>query len=547
MRTGGQILVAELRRHGVDRIFCVPGESYLAALDALHDAPEIDLVVCRMEAGAANMAEADGKLTGRPGICFVTRGPGATHASVGVHTAMQDSTPMLLLVGQVARAHRRREAFQEVDFEAMFAPLAKWAHEIDDPRRVPEAVARAFTIATSGRPGPVVLSLPEDMLTEEAEVPDAASPTWPHQADVGQADLELVRELLAESKRPLVVVGGGVWSEQAAGDLVAFAEASDVPVCTTFRRQSYVDNTARVYCGYAGIAIDPRLAQRIRDCDFLLALGARLGEATTSGYTLVAHPETGKRFVHVYPDPDELGSVYQPEIGIVASPTAFAAALGGLEPVDSSAWHSWTAEARRDYLAWYERPAAVGVLDMGAVIEVLRERLPENAILTNGAGSFSIWAHRFYPFRRYGTQLAPTSGAMGYGVPAAIAAKLRHPDRPVIAFAGDGDFLMTGQELATAVQYGAAVVFLVVNNGMYGTIRLHQERDYPGRVVGTGLQNPDFAAYARAFGAYGEIVERSEEFEAAFDRAMASGGPALLELRVDPEDIAPGARLTTSL
>jgi acetolactate synthase-1/2/3 large subunit len=544
MRSGGRILVDQLRLHGADRIFAVPGESYLAALDALHDVPELELVVCRMEAGAANMAEADGKLTGRPGICFVTRGPGATHASVGVHTALQDSTPMLLLVGQVARAHRRREAFQEVDFEAMFAPLAKWACEIDDPRRIPEVVARAFAVATSGRPGPVVLSLPEDMLVEQADVDDVAGATWPYQADVREEELALVRELLAASERPLVLLGGGVWSEEAGRDLVAWAEANEVPICTSFRRQSYVDNRSRVYCGYAGIAIDRKLAQRIRDCDFLLVLGARLGEATTSGYTLLAAPETGKQLVHVYPEAAELGRVYQPELGVLASPTAFAAALRSLEPLDGSRWREWAESARADYLAQLEHAPAAGPLDLGAVIDTLRGRLSADAILTNGAGSFSIWAHRFYVFSRHGTQLAPTSGAMGYGVPAAIAAKLRHPDREVVCVAGDGDFLMTGQELATAVQCRAAVVVLVFNNSMYGTIRMHQERAYPGRVVGTALVNPDFAAYARAFGAHGEVVQRTEEFAPAFERALASGKPALLELRADADAIAPGATLS---
>jgi acetolactate synthase-1/2/3 large subunit len=544
VRTGGQILVDQLRLHGADRIFAVPGESYLAALDALHDRPELELVVCRMEAGAANMAEADGKLTGRPGICFVTRGPGATHAAVGVHTAFQDSTPMLLLVGQVARPHRGREAFQEVDFEAMFTPLAKWACEIDEVARIPELMARAFAVATSGRPGPVVLALPEDLLAEQADVADVAGPTWPHLPDVGDGELELVRGLLAASERPLAIVGGGVWSEQAGRDLAAWCEANEVPVCTSFRRQSYVDNRSPAYCGYAGIAIDPSLARRIRECDFLLCLGARLGEATTSGYELIPAPETGKRFVHVYPEPSELGRVYQPEVAIVASPPAFAAALRGLAPVDPSPWRAWAREARDEYLAQLEHAPVPGTVDLGAVMDVLRDRLPGDAILTNGAGNFSVWAHRFYVFTQHGTQLGPTSGAMGYGVPAGIAAKLRRPERIVVAFSGDGDFLMTGQELATAVQHEAPLVVLVVNNGMYGTIRMHQERAYPGRVVGTGLRNPDFADYARAFGAHGAVVERTEDFPEAFERALASGLPAVLELRVDPEAITPRASLS---
>lgn len=544
MRTGGRVLVDQLRLHGVDRIFCVPGESYLAALDALYETPEIELVVCRMEAGAASMAEADGKLTGRPGVCFVTRGPGAAHASIGVHIAYQDSTPMLLLVGQVPREHRGREAFQEVDFEAMFAPLSKQSHEIRDPRSVPEVVGRAFAVATSGRPGPVVLSLPEDVLTEETDVEDAPPPTWPYEADVGAADLELVRGLLAEASRPLVLVGGGVWSAEAGEHLIAWAEANDVPVCTSFRRQAYVDNRSRVYCGYAGIAIDPALARRIKACDFLLALGARLGDATTSGYELLEPPGGGRTLVHVYPDPSELGRVYQPDVGIVASPTAFVEALRGLEPVDSAQWRSWTEEARADYLAWLEPTPTPGDVDLGAVMATLRGRLPRDTIITNGAGNFSVWAHRFWSFSAFGTQLGPTNGAMGYGVPAAIAAKLRRPNQLVVAFAGDGDFLMTGQELATAVRHGASILILVFNNGMYGTIRMHQERSYPGRVVGTGLVNPDFAAYARAFGAHGETVARTEEFEPALERSLAAGKPALIELRIHPEAIAPQATLS---
>ncbi|MFN8188697.1 MAG: thiamine pyrophosphate-binding protein [Gaiellales bacterium] len=544
MRTGGRILVDQLRLHGVDRIFCVPGESYLAALDALHDTPEIELVVCRMEAGAANMAEADGKLTGRPGVCFVTRGPGATHASIGVHVAFQDSTPMLLLVGQVPRGHRGREAFQEVDFEAMFAPLAKWAHEVRDARALPEAIARAFAVATSGRPGPVVLSLPEDVLVEQADVHDAPGPTWPYEADVGAADLALTRKLLSGAARPLVLVGGGVWSAQAAIDLAVWAEASEVPVCTSFRRQSYVDNRSRVYCGYTGIAMDPALARRIRDCDVLVALGTRLGDAATGGYELLEPPDTGKRLVHVYPDASELGRVYQPEVGIVASPTAFAAALRGLGPLDPAAWGQWTEAARADYLAHLEPGPTPGDVDLVEVMHVLRQRLPEGAIVTNGAGNFSIWAHRFWAFSEVGTQLGPTNGSMGYGLPAGIAARLRRPDRGVVVFAGDGDFLMTGQELATAVQYEAPIVVLVFNNAMYGTIRMHQERSYPGRVVGTGLRNPDFAALAHAFGAHGETVRATSEFEPALERALEAGVPALIELQVDPEAIAPQETLS---
>lgn len=543
MRTGGRILVDQLLLQGVDRIFSVPGESYLAALDALHDTPQIDLVVCRMEAGAAQMAEADGKLTGRPGVCFVTRGPGATHASVGVHTAFQDSTPMVLLVGQVPRAHRGREAFQEVDLVAMFTPLAKQAWEVESADRLPELVAAAFSTASSGRPGPVVLALPEDVLTEQSAADDVLPAAWPYEANVGPADLAVVADLLRGAKRPLALVGGGVWSEQAALDLAAWAEASSIPVCTSFRRQSYVDNRSPAYCGYAGIAINPALAQRIRESDLLLVVGARLGDATTGGYELVPAPEPGRALVHVYPEASELGRVYQPELGIVASPPAFVAALRAMPAIDGAAWAEWSRSARQDYLAHHEPPAVAGPLDLGHVMRVLRERLPEDAIVTNGAGNFSVWPHRFLPSTRFGTQLGPTNGAMGYGLPAAIAAKLREPGRTVVAFTGDGDFLMTGQELATAVQHGAAILVLVFNNGMYGTIRMHQERAYPARVVGTALENPDFAALARAFGAHGAAVEQTAEFEPALDRALATGGPALVELRTDPELITPTATI----
>ncbi len=541
-RTGGQILVDQLRVHGVDTAFCVPGESYLAVLDALHDS-EIRLVVCRHEAGAANMAEAYGKLTGRPGICLVTRGPGATHASVGVHTARQDSTPLLLLVGQVARGMLGREAFQEIDFRAMFAPIAKWAGQIESADRVPELVGRAFATATAGRPGPVVLALPEDMLTETTDAGDAV-PHGAVRAHPGSADLERMRDVLAGAQRPFVLVGGGGWSAGAAEDMVAFCEGSELPVGTSFRCQDYVDNHSRVYAGHVGIGPDPKLAARVHDADVLLVVGARLGEATTGGYTLVESPRPRQALVHVHADPEELGRVYGPALAINAGSPQFAAAARALEPLDPDAWRMETQRARADYRANLRHAPLPGELDLGEVLAHLRDRLPDDAILTNGAGNFSIWPHRFYEYRHYRTQLAPTSGAMGYGVPAAVAVKLVHPERTVVCFAGDGDFLMTGQELATAVQYSLPFVVLLVNNGMYGTIRMHQERQYPGRVVGTELVNPDFAAYAEAFGAHGEVVERTDDFAPAFERALKAGRPALLELRVDPEAITPRQTLT---
>ena len=544
MRTGAQILVDQLRIHGADTVFCVPGESYIAALDALGAArDQVRLVTCRQEGGAANMAEAYGKLTGRPGICFVTRGPGATNASIGVHTAFQDSTPMLLLVGQVARGNRGREGFQEVDVDRMFDGQSKWAAEITEPARIPELVSRAFHRAVSGRPGPVVLALPEDLLSEACEVEDAG-PYRVVQAHPGAEDLAATRELLAVAERPLMLVGGGTWSAEASRDVMAFAEANGLPAAAAFRWQDAFDNHHRLYIGDAGLAVNPALARRITEADLLLVVGPRLGEAATSGYTLVDVPRPRQKLVHVHPGAEELGRVYQADVPINSGLPQFCAAARALEPVDGSRWTAWAEAARTDYLAHIEPRPAPGGVNVSEIVAWLRERLPRNAIVTNGAGNYTVWAHRFYQFSEYRTQLAPTSGAMGYGVPAAVAAKVVCPDRIVVCFSGDGDFLMCGQELATAVQYDLAVVILVINNGMYGTIRMHQERQFPGRVYGTDLVNPDFAALARAFGACGEIVERTEEFAAAFERALAAGGPALLELRVDPEAITPRATLS---
>jgi len=538
-RTGGQILVDALKVHGVDLAFCVPGESYLAVLDALYDARNsIRLVTCRQEGGAANMAEAYGKLTGRPGICFVTRGPGATNASIGVHTAFQDSTPMILFVGQVAREQAEREAFQEVDYRRMFAPLAKWAAQIDDAARVPELVSQAFHRAVAGRPGPVVIALPEDMLTAAAEVADTGpyKTVRPHP---GPAELQAMRALLAKAHRPFLLLGGGGWDAQAVRDIAAFAEANDLPVGTSFRCQDLLDNTHKNHAGHVGIGPDPALAALVKEADVLLVVGARLGEMTTGGYTLLDVPVPKQTLIHVHAGAEELGRVYQPALAINAGMAQFAAAARALAPVDASRWAARTAQAHRDYLATLEHKGHAGAVQMPAVMKLLRERLPADAILTNGAGNYTTWLHRFYQYRRFRTQLAPTSGAMGYGLPAAVAAKAVHPDRTVVCFAGDGCFLMNGQELATAVQYGLAIIVIVVNNGMYGTIRMHQEREYPTRVHGTDLRNPDFAALARAYGAHGETVETTEQFGPAFERAAASGKPALIEIRLDPEAITP--------
>jgi acetolactate synthase-1/2/3 large subunit len=537
-RSGGQVLVDQLVLHGADLAFGVPGESYLAVLDALHDAP-LRLVVTRHESGAANMAEAYGKLTGRPGVCMVTRGPGATNASNGVHTAFQDSTPMLLLIGQVARDTVGREGFQELDYRAMYGAIAKWATQVDDPARLPEIVARAFAVATSGRPGPVVLALPEDVLSERVDVADAR----PHRAvPAAPAPGAMARlgELLAQARAPLAIVGEGGWTAQTGADVAAFAEAQEVPVAASFRCQDYVDNASPAYAGHAGLGMDPALATRIREADVLLAIGGRLGEIPTAGYTLVRPGAPTQRLVHVHPDPDEIGAVYPAELGIAAGLEAFAAAARRLGPSGAEARAGLLEAAHGEYernLA--ETRELPGPVQMSAVMATLRDRLPDEAILTNGAGNFSVWAHRYYAFHRYPTQLGPRSGSMGYGVPAAVGAKAVHPDRPVVCLAGDGDFLMTGQELATAVQEELAIVVLVVNNAMYGTIRMHQERHYPGRVVGTDLRNPDFVAYARAFGAHGALVERSEDFPAALDEALECGRPALIELRVDSQAITP--------
>jgi acetolactate synthase-1/2/3 large subunit len=542
-RTGGKAIVDALAANRVDTVFCVPGESYIAVLDALHDAPSIRVIACRHEAAAAHMAEARGKLDGRPGIAFVTRGPGSTHASIGVHIARQDSTPMILFVGQVARGMRGREAFQELDYAQVFGGLAKWAAEIDDARRIPELVTRAFHVAMSGRPGPVVLALPEDMLREEADADDLA-PAVRSAAHPGADELARMRAMLAEAERPLMILGGSGWDAAACQAMRRFAERNALATVCSFRRQALFDNRDRRYAGDLGLGANPALAARVRDADVILAIGGRLSETPTGGYTLIEAPRPKQRLIHVHADPDELGRVFQADVGINAGPAEFAHALDAIEPIASPRWSAWSEAAHREYEAWRTPDAARGALDLAHVVRFLDERLRDDAILANGAGNFTTWLHRFFRYKRFGTQLGPTAGAMGYGFPAAIAAKLRHPEREVIAFAGDGDFLMTGSDLATAVQYGANVVTVVVNNAMYGTIRMHQERAYPGRVVGTDLVNPDFVAYARSFGAFGALVERTEEFPAAFEAALAAGKPALLELRTDPDLITPRATLT---
>jgi acetolactate synthase-1/2/3 large subunit len=542
-RTGAQILVDALRIHGVDTAFGVPGESYLAVLDALHDVQdEIKFVICRQEGGAANMADAYGKLTGKPGICFVTRGPGATNASLGIHTAQQDSTPVILFIGQVSNEVVEREAFQEIDYRRMYGQMAKWVAQIDRADRVPEYISHAFHTAVSGRPGPVVLALPEDMQTDMASVPD----TGPYQrvaAHPGPAQMRKLREMLSQAQRPMVIVGGGGWSKAACDDLQAFVTAYNLPVGCSYRCQDLIDNADPHYVGDVAVGLNPKLAERFRTCDLLLVIGARLGEWTTVNYTLFDIPRPKMKFVHVHAGAEELGKVYQGDLLINAGMPEFAEAARGLEPVTRT-WDEWTRSARADLEAWQQPVKVPGDVNMSEVIHTLRKRLPRDAIVTNGAGNFSLWAHRFYRYGGFRTQLAPTSGAMGYGVPSAVAAKIVRPDRTVVSFAGDGDFLMTGQELATAAQYDAKILFIVVNNGMYGTIRMHQEREFPGRVSGTMLKNPDFAALARAYGFHGEIVEKTGDFEAAFDRAQSAKTSALLEVRIDPDAINPRTTLS---
>jgi acetolactate synthase I/II/III large subunit len=553
-RTGGQIVADQLVANGIEAAFCLPGESYLAVLDALYDTPT-RLITCRHEAGAANMAVAYGKLTGRPGVCLVTRGPGATQASVGVHTAAQDSAPLLLLVGQVARGVRGRESFQELDVPAVFGPMAKWAAEADDPARLPELLARAFEVATSGRPGPVVLALPEDVLAATARVADAR-PVRPLAPGVAPAGLARLRELLGGARRPLVIAGGPGWTDAAAGDLRAVAEASRLPVAVSWRSQDVLDNRSASYVGDLGVSTNPALAERVRAADLVVAVGPRLGEITTGGYRLLEAPVPRQRLVHVHPGLAELGRLYQPDLAVNAAVGPFLAAWRSVPPVRGDAWAAWTEAARSNYQAWVrpwpaEGPAAgggaapgPGRVDLGQALAALRERLPDDAIVASGAGNYSVWVHRYFQFRRHGTQLAPKSGAMGFGLPAALAAKVVHPGRTVVAVAGDGDFLMCGQELATAVQHGLDVVVLVVDNAMYGTIRMHQERVYPGRVIATGLNNPDFAALAEAYGAAGETVAATADVPAALDRALGAGRPAVVALKVDPEAIAPGLTLS---
>ncbi len=538
-RTGGRILVDQLVAQGCDRIFTVPGESFLAVLDALHDTPAIELVTCRQEGGVGFMACADGAMTGRPGIAFVTRGPGATNASIGVHVAMQDSQPMILFIGDVDRGTRDREAFQEIDFQAMFTPVAKWAARIDDARRIPEYVARAYATAMSGRPGPVVLALPEDMLLDLVDAVDR--PRVERVAQGADADsMDLLADLLATAERPVAIVGGAGWDVAASGAFATWADRNGIPVAAAFRRQDAIPNDCPVWAGNLGYGPNPKLVERVKAADLLLVVGPRLGEATTDGYALVTPDHAGQRLIHVHPDPDELQRTYRADVAVCAGMAEFAEALLAVDLPPRTAGH----EAHAEWQAWSTPHPRELTMDLGPCVAAMRDRLPADTIICNGAGNYSGWWHRYWPYAGPGTQLAPTAGAMGYGVPAAIAASLRHPGRSVVALAGDGCFLMNGQELATAVAHGADMLVIVVDNGAYGTIRMHQEREYPGRVVGTALGNPDFAALARAYGCWAETVVRTEDFALALGRAMGQTGVRMLHLKTDVEAITAGTTLS---
>jgi acetolactate synthase-1/2/3 large subunit len=536
MRHGGRILVDQLAIQGVDTAFTVPGESFLAALDGLYDHADIKTIICRQEGGAAMMAEAYGKATGRPGICFVTRGPGAANAMSGLHVAQQDSTPMILFLGLPGERHEDREAFQEIETKQLFSSFVKWAAVIRSTARIPEYVSRAFHVAMSGRPGPVVLGLPEDMLSALADTPDA-KPAVVAEPSPPPAAMDALAAQLAGAKRPLMIVGGPGWNADVRRDIAAFAKRFDLPVGAAFRYQDYIDNRHPNYVGHVGIGINPELAEAVRSADVLLVVGARLGEMTTGGYTLVDIPNPRQKLVHVHPDPDELGTVYRADVAIAATARRFTEALGQLQAPARPAWSAHREMLREAYLGTLRPLETPGSVKMERVVATMSEMLPDEAVITNGAGNYATFVHRYTQYRGWKSQLAPTSGSMGYGLPAAIAAKLVDRSRPVVAVAGDGCFMMTCQELATAVQYDLPIVILIANNGMYGTIRMHQEKHYPERVVGTTLVNPDFAAFARSFGAFGERVEKTEDFAAAFERALASGKPALIELKTDPEAI----------
>jgi acetolactate synthase I/II/III large subunit len=543
MKTGGQLIVEALEANGVERISLVPGESFLAVLDALASSP-IEALICRQEGGAAMMADCWGRLSGKPGVCFVTRGPGATNASAGLHIARQDSIPMILFIGQVQRDAREREAFQEIEYRRAFTEVAKWVAEIDDARRIPEMVTRAFAVATSGRPGPVVLALPEDMLRDMVEAVPARH-YQPVPAFPGDSQIFEFKERLEKAERPMFILGGSRWDEKAVEQFAGFAKRWAVPVGCSFRRQMLFDHLHPNYAGDVGIGINPALAKEIKQADLIVLLGGRFSEMPSSGYTLMDIPYPRQSLIHIYPEAEELGRVYRPDQAICASPADFVRSIAALAPSSAPGWAERTAAIHETYLKWSTPPKAgpEGV-HMGAVMEWIEANTPQTAIFTNGAGNYATWLHRFHRFQKFQTQAAPASGSMGYGLPAAVAAKALYPEREVVCFAGDGCFMMHGQEFATAVRYNLAIITVLVNNSMYGTIRMHQERDYPGRVSGTGLTNPDFKAFAEAYGGHGEKVTRTEDFAAAFERARASGKPSIIEIIQNPEAITPARTLS---
>ena len=541
VRHGGKILADQLIIHGCRRVFSVPGESFLPLLDGLHEGP-VQNIVCRHEGGASMMAEATAKLTGMPGVAIVTRGPGATNATSGVHVAKHDSTPMLLLIGQVPRNHKYRDAFQEVNFERFFSSITKWAAEIPNAERIPEFISRAYHVAQSGRPGPVALSLPEDMLHESCNVPDGKSRTTPVQT-VGKSEVDAIVQMLATAERPLIVAGGPVWSQEVSCDLENLADKFGIPVATGFRRQHYFNNRHPNYAGDLSAGMNPELAKIVSDSDCLLLLGTRFGDMETRGFELVDVIATNKKLVHVHPDPGELGRVWETELAIAALPGSVVSGLAGHPGEQSNRSSAWLKRCRSAYRQWIKPVELPGKVQMSGVVSWLSENLTEDAIVTNGAGNYAAFVHRHFRFRRYGTQVGPTSGSMGYGLPAAIAAKLEHPERTVVCMAGDGCLQMTLNEFSTASQFGAAILVIVANNGMYGTIRMHQEKHYPGRVSGTELHNPDFAALARAHGGHGETVEETADFPDAFMRAAKSGRPAIIDLKLHPDAISTGATI----
>ncbi len=538
------MLVDQLVRHGVDLVFCIPGESFLGALDALHDAADsIQLITCRHEAAACTMAEAYGKLTGRPGVCFVTRGPGANHGSIGVHTASQDASPLILFIGQVERGVVEREALQEISTKGMFAHTAKWAADITDVARIPELVSHAFHTAVAGRCGPVVLGLPEDMLVERRRAADVAAyqtvrPS-PHPGQIAR-----LRQILERAKRPLAIVGGGGWSKRAVEDFRSFLERNRLPACASFRCQDLLDNRHVSYAGDLSLAVDPTLAEKVKQADVILAVGDRLSELPTQGYTLLTPPCPTQRLIHVHPDPNELGKVYQGELLIAAGMAEFAQAAAAMEPVDAPAWLEWSEGLRQVYERGRVPGPCPGSLDLGRAVAELSDWAPDDILVTSDGGNFAGWLNRFFQFSTFRSLLGPANGAMGYGVPAAITAKLVHPERPVLCFAGDGGFMMSAAELATAVQYQLGFVVLVFNNSMYGTIRMYQEKAYPRRYPGTRLVNPDFAAFARSFGAEGKVVTRTDEFLPVVLEGLRANKLTVIDIRYDPEAITTRTTLT---